>query len=90
VSFAVAAALAIGWLLDRQQHREQLNEPIAVVLQPTVLRGGDGTMYQPRRESSLPAGVEAVVRFRRGDWLQVELADHTLGWLPTSRVAEIP
>ncbi len=88
-AFAVAGGLAIGWLIERQQRRERLSEAIAIVLKPTVLRGGDGFMYRSRRESPLPPGVECVVRFRRGDWLQVELADHTLGWLPKSRVAQL-
>jgi hypothetical protein len=68
-----------GW----QLHREQAAEPTVLVLtRPTTLRRGNGDTYPPRLESELPRGAEVSVRLRRGGWVQVELPDGVIGWLP--------
>ena len=55
------------------------------------LAKGDGWSFVPRREAILPAGVEAIVHERRSSWVQIELADGTLGWVPGNDVwAEFP
>jgi tetratricopeptide (TPR) repeat protein len=87
---AVAVAIAAAYFIEQRQHQRQMNEHFVVVARPTTLYSGDGTAYPPRRESLLPAGVEAVVRYRRAIWLQVELADGSLGWLPQYSVIELP
>lgn len=90
IALAVAGAIAIACFVEHRQRQDQMNKPIVVVAQSAILFSGDGIAYPPRRESPLPAGVEAIVRFRRADWFQVELADGSLGWLPRSAVHELP
>ena len=90
VVLAAAVAIAAAYFIEQRQHRRQLNEHLIVVTRPTTLYSGDGTAYPPRRESPLPSGVEAWVKHRREMWLQVELADGSLGWLPRSSVMELP
>lgn len=58
--------------------------PLIVLAQEEVLRTGNGVSYPPRLTRSLPAGVEAELRFCRGAWLQIELADGTVGWIPAA------
>jgi hypothetical protein len=65
----------------RVRHAEA-RVPFAVVRQANMLRKGDGPSFALRRDTPLPAGVEVTIRQERGDWLQVELADGSLGWLP--------
>lgn len=62
------------------------HKSFAVVQRTSILRKGDGPSFAPRRDAPLPAGVELIIRQERGDWLQVELADGTLGWLPSVAV----
>jgi hypothetical protein len=82
----VAVALAAGRLLDAEARRQAAHEPLAITTREVVLRQGDGPSFAPRRDSPLPAGVELTVRIDRGRWVQVELADGTLGWLPTDSI----
>ena len=53
----------------------------------TALQRGNGTSY-PRHPDvpTLPAGLEARVLHRRGDWLQVRLATGEVGWVPSDAV----
>jgi hypothetical protein len=83
---ALAVALAAGRLLDAEARRQAAHEPLAITVREVVLRQGDGPSFAPRRDSPLPAGVELTVRIDRGRWVQVELADGTLGWLPTDSI----
>jgi len=83
---ALAVALAAGRLLDAEARRQAAHEPFAITVREVVLRQGDGPSFAPRRDSPLPAGVEMTVRIDRGHWVQVELADGTLGWLPTDSI----
>ncbi|HEV3145351.1 MAG TPA: hypothetical protein VGZ47_15775 [Gemmataceae bacterium] len=61
--------------------------PFGAVRQSVILRKGDGPSFAPRRENPLPAGTELTIRQERGAWLQVQLADGSLGWLPRDFVA---
>ena len=63
--------------------------PHAVVVRSSFLRKGNGVSFPLQRDLPLPAGTEAKVRFDRGSWKQVELADGSVGWLPANAV-EIP
>lgn len=84
IAFLVVAAV---WTGARAYESDQrVNDAAAVVSRPTFLRQGNGVYYPLRRESPLPAGVEVAIRTQRGDWLQVELADGALGWLPAQKV----
>jgi tetratricopeptide (TPR) repeat protein len=87
---ASAVAIAAACFIEQRQHRRQMDEHFVVVAQPTTLFSGDGTAYPARRESALPAGVEVIVRHRRDSWVQVELADGSLGWLPEGTVIRLP
>jgi hypothetical protein len=89
LAFAGGALLTGSWLIDRVQRRAENSRAVVVVIRPELLRSGDGSSYLPRRESASPAGVEAVVRHHRGAWLQVELADGSIGWLPESSVRHL-
>jgi hypothetical protein len=74
-------AVAGLWLYQRQLDREA--HPIAVVTHDgTELHSGDGNLYPLRREEPLFRGEELRLVFIRGDWLQVETADNTVGWVP--------
>jgi hypothetical protein len=56
--------------------------PLAVLARDGVLlRKGDGEAFPPWYDTGLNRGVEAAVLFRRGDWLQVELAGGEVGWV---------
>lgn len=70
---------AAGWQVYRDQAAEP---PVLVLVRPTTLRRGNGDTYPPRLESELPRGAEVSVRLRRGGWVQVELPDGVIGWLP--------
>jgi hypothetical protein len=84
----VAVALTAGRILDDEARRQAAHEPLAITVREVVLRQGDGRSFAPRRDSPLPAGVELMVRIDRGHWVQVELADGTLGWVPKDSVKE--
>lgn len=56
--------------------------PVVVLARDgVVLRMGDGDAYPPWTETGLNRGVEAELRHRRGDWLQIELAGGEVGWV---------
>jgi hypothetical protein len=66
-----------GWLLLQRAER-----PLVVVKEDGVLlRAGNGLSYPPRSETPLNRGVEAALLFRRGEWVQVELASGEVGWI---------
>jgi hypothetical protein len=77
-------ALFIGgaWYFDR--HDRLVNQPtsLVVIRTPTWLRTGNHEEFPPRRDHLLPAGVEARLLSRHEDWVRVELADGTIGWIP--------
>jgi hypothetical protein len=81
------AVLTIAVRLQEFRTRQlEASVPFAVVRQSSVLRKGDGPSFAPRRDNALPAGIELTIRQERGEWLQVELADGSLGWLPSDAV----
>jgi hypothetical protein len=89
LTLAIGTLITTGWLVERNVRQAQNSRMEVVVLRPELLRSGDGFSYLARRESPLPAGVEAVVRHQRGSWLQVELADGNVGWLPEASVRRL-
>jgi hypothetical protein len=86
IAATLTLAVAAAWVGERVQRRSCDAIPFAVVAQPTILRSGDGPSFMPRRDVPLPAGVEGRVVKNSGSWLQIELADGTVGWFPTSSV----
>jgi hypothetical protein len=88
----VLAALLIGGWLGWEDARKRAHwaEPTAVVLAPgTDLRTGNSDEYPKRFDGRLPAGVEVRLLGERGGWLQVELADGTVGWTPAGRLVRV-
>jgi hypothetical protein len=86
LALAACALLATGavvavWLVDHSQDIPGQDVRHAVVEKSGVLRTGDGPSFSPAREAPLPRGVE-VRMLRGGQWVQVELADGSVGWLP--------
>jgi tetratricopeptide (TPR) repeat protein len=60
-----------------------------VIIAPEIVaRQGDGRNYQAAFAAPLTSGTEFVLRQKRGYWLQIELADGRLCWIPT-RSAEL-
>ena len=86
VLLAIALAAFAGREAEFQLRQEDSRNPLGVVRQPALLRKGDGPSFALRRDNPLLAGVEVTIRQDRGDWLQVELADGSLGWLPRAAV----
>ncbi len=80
-AFTVAALLSAGFVLEARQDRDAAEHPLVLVAQDGVfLYKGNGATYQ-HFDPALNRGVEARLRFDKGSWLQVELADGTIGWL---------
>jgi tetratricopeptide (TPR) repeat protein len=78
----VAAVLTIFLIRSEQS---PTGGPLVVIAEDRVLlRKGNGLAYPPRYDASLNRGVEARLLFRRGDWLQIELAGGEVGWIPLS------
>ena len=86
VLIALAIVLIAGRAEEFRIRQVEASIPFAVVRQAEVLRKGDGPSFAPRRDNPLPAGVELTIRLQRGDWLQVELVDGSLGWLSRDAV----
>jgi hypothetical protein len=60
-----------------------LAHPVVVIATDHVmLHKGNGFRYPHVDELPLNQGVEARLLYSRGDWLQVELADGKVGWIP--------
>lgn len=78
----LSLAIAIAWFMEWNERSHRNRQPFGIVTHSQVLRRGDGLSFLPRRDLPLPAGAEVRVLQRRGEWLQVELADGTAGWLP--------
>jgi len=81
----VAAGMLMGavWWEDRDAARR----PLAVVRAETLLYKGNGYSYPPCLDRHLPRvlypGVELRVRAARANgWVQIELSDGVVGWLP--------
>ena len=76
----VGAALA--W---RERARNE-ETPVVVLSRDTELRRGNGDAYPPRLAAPLPAGAEVRRLFERQGWLQVELVNGVVGWVPVQTI----
>jgi hypothetical protein len=86
-AFGVAAVLAAGLAVQAWMARQETLHPLVVVAEDGVaLRSGNGLAYPPRYQTPLNRGVEARLLYRRGTWLQIELAGGQVGWVPASAV----
>lgn len=59
---------------------------IVVARDGIVLRTGNGNAFPARIDSPLPEGVEGRWLYERGGWVQVELGDGVIGWVPSAAV----
>jgi hypothetical protein len=76
LTIALAASVAVGI------HYEQ-NQLCGVVTAAAVTaRQGDGPNYPASFKEPLHAGTEFDVLQRRPDWLHIQLADDSSGWIP--------
>jgi hypothetical protein len=83
----VIGVILLGALLEWRERTRNEIEPIVVVAKDTILHRGNGDEYPPRIPASLPAGAEVRRLCERHGWLQVELANGVVGWLPPDSVA---
>jgi hypothetical protein len=81
--FALGGILLMGLAAEENRAGQVACRPIVVIADDGVLvRAGNGLAYPPRYETPLQRGVEARLLFARGGWLQIELADGEVGWIP--------
>jgi len=86
-ALALAGLLGAGLAMRAWQQRQDLEHPPVVISEDGVyLRRGNGYAYPPRLDTPLNRGMEARFLFRRGEWLQVELGDGEVGWLPLAKL----
>jgi tetratricopeptide (TPR) repeat protein len=79
----VAFILACLLLIAASQSARTAEFPLVVVAKgDVILRKGNGRSYPPRHDTPLNRGVEARLRYTRGDWIQIELAGGDVGWIP--------
>jgi hypothetical protein len=85
----VLAPLAMVWVLAGASVGWQLystGESVrGVIVEPGVLRSGNGLTFEPVDAQPAPPGSEFVLLRRNGDWLKVKLTDGRTGWLPRRR-----
>jgi hypothetical protein len=87
MAFLLTALPTARLAVEAWSEREQALHPLVILnVDKVPLRRGNGPLYPPRFESSLNRGVEASLQFERGQWLQIELADGAVGWVPRAAV----
>jgi hypothetical protein len=84
VALVGPAALGVG-LLVRGEAAGQTRPVVVLAADGVRLRKGNSALFPPRYETPLNRGVEAELLFRRGGWLQVELAGGEVGWVPAGQ-----
>ena len=86
-SLAFSALFAAGLAVEAWQIRDETRHPVVVIAQDGVqLLIGNGSRYPPRYETPVNRGVEARLRYDRGNWLQIELGTGEIGWVPRHAV----
>jgi hypothetical protein len=88
--FILTVVIVVVSMVDHQRRHDTESTQIEVLFRAEVLRRGDGRAFLPRREAPLPAGTEVRKIEMRGEWVQVELADGTAGWLPAASLTVPP
>jgi hypothetical protein len=69
--------------LEHQRRLDEAKHSLVVISRDqTELRWGNGNAYPARYPKALRRGVEARCLHERKGWLQIELADGYLGWIP--------
>ncbi len=81
----IVFTVAFWFAMERQ--RSDLAIPVAVVIENTPFRKGNGAAYpQHAIVPTLARGLETRILHKRGDWLQIALSTDEIGWLPTTAV----
>lgn len=68
--------------LDRESRHDHDHPLVVIAKDGVLLRRGNGLSYPTVAEQPLNQGVEARLRFYKGDWIQIELAGGEVGWMP--------
>jgi len=55
-----------------------------LIADEVVMRKGNGEGFEPKFDKPIHSGVEFTIVDRRGDWLEVQLANGEKGWVPAS------
>ena len=85
--FFLSAVFVADLAIDEMVLRQEVKYPLVVISEDgVVLHKGNGFSYPRRTDTPLNRGVEARLRFVRGDWLQIELASGLVGWVPRTSV----
>jgi tetratricopeptide (TPR) repeat protein len=82
------AGVLSGWLtLRAAEQRESEVHPLVVIVRDGVLlRRGNSMVFPPRYDTPINRGVEGRLLFERGDWVQIELSNGEIGWVPRHAV----
>jgi hypothetical protein len=88
ISTVFGVGLAIASAIEWRRWRLDESVPVVVIGAETVLRRGNAHEYPALLSSPLPAGAEVRRVFERHGWVQVELANGILGWVPREVVIE--
>jgi tetratricopeptide (TPR) repeat protein len=74
---------AIVLMIQVRNLREDVEHSVVVIAaDKTYLLKGNHALYPRAYDSPLNRGVEARLMQVRGDWLQIQLTDGQIGWLP--------
>jgi len=79
----LSALLICGlWFLERRQRGPDERNRLVVIRATTWLRAGDHEQFPTYRDHPLAPGVEGRLVLQSDRWLQIALADGTVGWIP--------
>ncbi len=82
-----AAASATGFMMADRRQRLDDRIPFTVATTDDIqLRTGDGELYPVRADRKLNRGAEARLLFVGDRWIQIEMADGVVGWIPRNAV----
>lgn len=83
-----AAALSLLFLASLlvEASVQRRTRPGVIIQSEVIARQGDSETYEPSFKEPLHAGAEFVLVERRGDWVQIELADTRRCWCPAQAV----
>jgi hypothetical protein len=84
LSAVLSLVLFVSLTADYVQSR--LVKHGVITAREVIARKGDSKTYEPTFKQPLHAGTEFVLKSDRGDWLQVELTDGSLCWLPQDSI----
>ncbi len=78
-----------AWWWERHQRWSDAAGRFVVIQKTTTIYTGNHESFPPRRDDPVPVGVEARATNQIGEWLQIELADGSVGWVPVASVREV-